>query len=79
MSRVLDSKTHIVSTDIGLMVVTAETVVGYDVEDIIRDRAKSQGRILQLINAGKNADVNAQVGARTIKSIYAQNDTELPS
>jgi hypothetical protein len=51
-------------------VVEILTVKGYDVEDIIRDKAFSQAQILRFQAIAGNIDVNALMGTRAIKSTF---------
>lgn len=68
-SEVLES-VHLFNTDLGNTVVEIKSVSGYDVEDIIRDKAFSQAQILKFSAIANNIDVNALVGTRAIKSSY---------
>ena len=77
MSEVLNSKSFLFNTEVGNVLTKIELVEGYDVEDIIRDRAGSQGRAIKLINLGKRIDPNARKAARTISSAYLNNTTEI--
>lgn len=64
---------HIFNTDIGNVLVNVEEVAGYDVEDVIGDRAFSQAQILRMETIAENIDVNAPRGARTLKTAYLEN------
>lgn len=77
MSSVVNSKSYLVSSDIGNVLVKIDTVQDFDVEDIIRDRAGSQARALAFVNLGKTINPNAPLATRTIKSIYLNNTEEL--
>jgi len=79
MGYVIESKTILTSTDIGLMAVELKRLRGFTIEDLLRTKAVSEGRRVQFINIGQNIDVNNPKAARTIDSIYFKNDIELPS
>ena len=78
MSRRVGGRQKIFHTDLGNVSVTTERLVEFDVEDIIRTRSISQGRLVQLINLGKTIDINAPTAPRTIGSVFLNNDEELP-
>lgn len=71
--------TFIFSTQLGPVIVNVEPVLRYDVENIIRDRAYSQAMAARLLTQGKRLNPNNLYGARTIASIYAVTDEELPA
>jgi len=78
MGSVLKSeKVYLVSTDIGIMKTHIETVTGYDVEDIVHDKAVSQARAVQFTNIGKMINPNAPTTSRTLPSAWLNNDTTL--
>jgi hypothetical protein len=70
MSEITASESYIFNTDIGNTVVEILTVKGYDVEDIVSDKAFSQAQILRFQAIANNIDVNALMGTRAIKSAY---------
>lgn len=72
-----NSQSFIVSTDIGIVNVTLKTVTGYDIEDIIRDKAVSYARAIQLASIGKNIDLSKPTGARTLPTIWLNNEVDL--
>ena len=72
-----DEKSYLVSTDIGILRVNIQTVTGYDVEDIVRDRAVSQARAVQLMQQGKTVDPTAPTTDRTIASVWLNNEETL--
>lgn len=76
-SKITNETTHIVSTDIGIMHVSLQSVVDYDIEDIVHDKAVSQARAVQALYAGKQVDPTAPTASRTIKSVWLNNDQEL--
>lgn len=80
MASTLKSETsYLVSTDIGIMQVKMKTVTGYDVEDIVADKARSQARAVQMANIGKAVDPTKPLGARTLPSIWLNNEVKLGS
>lgn len=60
MSKEIASRTHIIATELGNMVVSEKLVIEHDVEDIVRDRALSLGRHMQMVNLSKELDSNTQ-------------------
>lgn len=70
MSKETLTSAHIFNTDMGNLLVQFATVEGYDVENIIRDKAFSQAQILKFVEVASTLDVNAYIGPRTIKSTY---------
>jgi hypothetical protein len=79
MSTVLKETSYLVSSDVGLIQVRLQTVVGYDVEDIIQDKAISQARAVQLLGLGKLIDQSNPTSERSVPSLYLNNDEELES
>jgi hypothetical protein len=79
MSTVLKETSYLVSSDVGLIQVRLRTVVGYDVEDIIQDKAISQARAVQLLGLGKLIDQSNPTSERSVPSLYLNNDEELES
>jgi hypothetical protein len=77
MSEVVSQSSYVVSADIGLFQVRLKTVVGYDVEDIVQDKAFSQARAVQMLNLGKQIDQGKPVAQRTISSVWLNNTEEL--
>lgn len=60
------------NTDIGNVLTKTADVTGYDVEDIIADKAFSQAQILLFEQIADNIDVNAKRGSRAIPSSYLE-------
>jgi hypothetical protein len=79
MSTILKETSYLVSSDVGLIQVRLRTVVGYDVEDIIQDKAISQARAVQLLGLGKLIDQSNPTSERSVPSLYLNNDEELES
>lgn len=77
-SITVGEKSHIVSTDLGFFTVKIKTVTGYDMEDVVHDKAVSQARAVQLLMLGKKIDPTKPVASRTISSIWLNNEEELP-
>lgn len=78
MSRIVGGRRKLFHTDLGTVQVTTEVRVEFDVEDIIRTRGISQGRLVQLVNLGKTININSPTAPRTISSVFLNNDEELP-
>jgi hypothetical protein len=77
MSQLVRQSSYVVSADIGLFQVRISAVTGYDVEDIIQDKALSQARAVQMLNLGKQIDQGKPQAARTISSLWLNNTEEL--
>lgn len=77
MSKVLEEKNVVVGTDVGVVQVKLKTVEGYDIEDLIRDKAVSLARALQFILLGKQVSRSVPLPERAVSSIYADNDIEV--
>lgn len=75
----LSAVSYLFSTDIGICQTRVATIQGYDVEDIVRNRAISQARAIQLASLGKRIYPQMPTTPRTIKSVWLNNDEELPS
>ena len=78
-SQLVSEQSYIVSSDMGFFMVKMKTVRGYDMEDVVHDKAVSQARAVQLLVLGKRIDPTKPVAARSIKSIWLNNEEELPS
>ena len=74
MASVLKSeKSYLISTDIGIVRVGIQLVTGYDVEDIVHDRAVSQARAVQMMQLGKIVDPTKPTTGRTLPSVWLNN------
>lgn len=76
-SRTVSTESYFFSTDIGFVRNDVITVTGYDIEDIISDKAISQARAISLLSLGKRIDPTKPLAARSIKSTWLNNDEEL--
>jgi len=70
MSKEVARVSYLIPTDIGNMLVEERLVAEYDVEDIIRDRALSQGRYLQMVNVAANLDKNSNLPNGVVKTTF---------
>ena len=77
MSSRLARKKFIISTALGNMVVERELVVGHTVEDMIKDKAESQARAVQMVNVGKDLDGNSPLPVDTLPTMFGAVDEEL--
>jgi len=77
VSKINSESSYLVSTDIGFMRVRMMEVSGYDVEDIVHDKALSLCRAVQLLLIGKMVDPTMPTTSRTISSIWLNNKEEL--
>lgn len=76
-STVVSTSSYLFSTDIGFARTNVTEVVGYDIEDIVKDKALSQARAIQFLTQGKTIDPTKPTAARTIPSVWLNNDEEL--
>lgn len=72
MSTVKSSDTFVFHTDLGAMVTQVSEVDGYDVEDIVADRARSQAMAVRFRQIAEEIDINSLQAPRTIKSTYLE-------
>ena len=77
MSKVLDTRTYLISTEIGTMAVKKTIVNDYDIEDLVRSRAISQARAVQFMNIGKQIDGNANLPTESLPAVFRSNEEEL--
>lgn len=77
MSKTTVTSVFIFHSDLGPIATEVATVSNYDVEDIIKRRAISQARAVQLLNLGKRASPNDPKAPRTITSAYSSSQEEL--
>ena len=76
-STVVDTKSYFFSTDIGFIRTDILQVVGYDIEDIVHDKAISQARAISMMNTGKTIDPTKPLAARSIPSVWLNNEETL--
>lgn len=76
-STTISKKSYLISTDLGLVRNDITVVEGYDVEDIVRDKATSQARAIALLNLGKSINPNMPTTSRTVSSTWLNNTEEL--
>ena len=70
MSKELSTRTFLIATDIGNIVVDERLVLDYDPEDIIRDKAVSQARYMQMQNVAYDLDKNAQLPSGVVQTQF---------
>jgi hypothetical protein len=78
-SQTVSSTSHIVSSDMGFFQVKIHTVKGYDMEDVVHDKAVSQARAIQMMILGKRIDPTKPVASRSLQSTWLNNEEELPT
>jgi hypothetical protein len=76
MSQVIGTKTYIIVTALGNVAMRHQLVTDYSVEDIVRDKALSQARLVHMINIGNNLDSNAVLPVESLPTIF-QGSEEL--
>lgn len=77
-SQEVSVKSHIISSDMGFFQVKIKTVTGYDMEDVVHDKAVSQARAVQMLTLGKRIDPTKPVASRSLSSLWLNNEEELP-
>jgi hypothetical protein len=77
MSKILGKMQYILPSDLGDVSIINELVLEYDVEDVVRNRAISQGRALQFMNIGNQVDPNAPVSSSAIASSFKNSGEAL--
>jgi hypothetical protein len=75
MSVETAGESYIFHTDIGVVNTVTSTVDGYDIEDIVADRAYSQAVDILFQTAASNVDINDPTSPRTMSSTYLQGST----
>lgn len=78
MSKVEASRFYLIPTVLGNMGVKVDLLSDFDVEDLVRNRATSQARALQMLNVGKLVDMNAVLPEKSVPSAFRDNDEILP-
>ena len=76
MSKIIATKTYLIATVLGNIAVRNDLVSGYDVEDIVHEKAESQARAIQMMNIGKDLKSNPNLPAEALPSVFANNDSE---
>jgi len=76
-STVVNTKSYFFSTDVGFVRTDITTVTGYDIEDIVHDKAISQARAIAFMNLGKSIDPTKPLAARSMPSIWLNNEESL--
>lgn len=70
MSLKIAKETYVVPSELGTFIVHDELVEEYDVEDIIRARAESQMKVLQMINKGNELSANQNLDNELLPTIF---------
>jgi hypothetical protein len=76
MSTVIAEKTTLVPTIVGAFASKAQLIEDYDVDDIIRQRAIAQVRLIQLLNTGNQVAGTSGFPQDSLPVMLQQN-TEL--
>lgn len=76
MSKIEATQTYIIATALGNMAVKDEIISDFDVEDVVKNKATSQARLLQFLNIGAELDENAQLPDGTVPTAF-QSDEEV--
>lgn len=69
---------YLISTEIGTMAVRREILSEFDVDALVRNRAISQARAVQMVNIGKQIDGNTTLPSASIPSLFRGTEEELP-
>lgn len=73
MSTISKQDVFVFHTDLGAMATTVSEVEGYDVEDMMADRAKAQAMSVRFEQIAGDIDINALQAPRTIQSKYLED------
>jgi hypothetical protein len=65
-----DPVIHVFDTDIGPVSVTTSYEPAYDMEHLVRDRARSVAKIMQLSNVARMVSPASTPGPRAVASAY---------
>ena len=74
MSKVEASRSYLIATALGNMMVKAEILSDFDVEDLIKNKSSSQARLLQFLNIGAEINENAQLPPETVPTIFQEGE-----
>ena len=77
MSLEIGQSVVLVPTTMGIASVKSTLLIDYDIEDLVRSRAISQARVLQMINLGKEINPNENMPTGIIPSSFVGNTEEL--
>ena len=70
MAKLVKEETFLFHTDLGAVVTKVFDYDNYDIEDVVRDKAKEQALIIQFERLAAEQDINALVGPRTLKTSF---------
>ena len=68
---------YLISTEIGTISVRREILSDYDVDAVVRNRAMSQARTIQMVNTGNQIDGNTNLPSASLPSVYRSTDDQL--
>lgn len=68
MSKEHATRSHTIATEIGVVVVQETLISEHDVEDIVRNKAISQARSMQMVNLAQELDGNIQPSQGVVPS-----------
>ena len=74
MSKVEASQTYLIATALGNMAVKDEILSDFDVEDIVRNNAVSQARLIQFLNIGAELNENAQLPSEALPTVFQEEE-----
>lgn len=77
MSKIVATQTYLISTVMGNIAVKTQLITDYDVEQIVRDKAASQARMVQMLNLSKELDGNPNLPPESVPSIFLGSEEVL--
>ena len=77
MGKVISEQSFLVHSDIGTLESKTVVIENYDVEDLMRNQALSQARLVKWVVEGKKVDINSPTGPATLSTPFFKNDEEL--
>ena len=74
MSELIETKTYLIVTALGNIALRRHLVSDYSVEDMVRSRAISQARLVQMMNVGNNLDGNPTLPAEALPTVFQESE-----
>lgn len=74
MSKAVAKKTYLIATTLGNIALREELIQDYDVEDVVRGKAESQARLIQMINVGKELVGNPNFPSEVLPTVFKDSE-----
>jgi len=69
---------YLISTEIGTMSVRREILSDFDIDAVVKNRAISQARAIQMVNVGNQIDGNSSLPSGTLPTLFRGTEEQLP-